>query len=104
MKVHPEEQNVFEVCLVVPKSKAKKEDASCDCVEVLENAFLKVGFIVERIDGVTDEFMKVCLCYLVYNSFHVNLNNGHYLLDNSVINKHGLSFNFSGNWDGHVFA
>uniref|UniRef100_A0A9I9DVC9 Anoctamin transmembrane domain-containing protein n=1 Tax=Cucumis melo TaxID=3656 RepID=A0A9I9DVC9_CUCME len=59
MKVHPEEQNVFEVCLVVPKSKAKKEDASCDCVEVLENAFLKVGFIVERIDGVTDEFMKL---------------------------------------------
>lgn len=66
MKVYPEEHNVFEVCLVVPKRKTKKEDATCDCVEVLENAFLKVGFIVERIDGVTDEFMKVCLCYLVY--------------------------------------
>ncbi|XP_031744375.1 anoctamin-like protein At1g73020 isoform X2 [Cucumis sativus] len=59
MKVHPEEQNVFEVCLVVPKRKAKKEDATCDCVEVLENAFLKVGFMIERIDGVTDEFMKL---------------------------------------------
>lgn len=59
MKVYPEEHNVFEVCLVVPKRKTKKEDATCDCVEVLENAFLKVGFIVERIDGVTDEFMKL---------------------------------------------
>ncbi|KAG6575489.1 Anoctamin-like protein, partial [Cucurbita argyrosperma subsp. sororia] len=59
MKVHPEEQTVFEVCLVVPKRKTKKEDATCDCVEVLENSFRKVGFIVERIDGVTDEFMKL---------------------------------------------
>ena len=66
MKVHPEEQTVFEVCLVVPKRKTKKEDATCDCVEVLENSFGKVGFIVERIDGVTDEFMKVCPCYLFY--------------------------------------
>lgn len=62
MKVNLKEQPVFEICLVVPKRKTKKKDATHDCVEVLENAFRKVGLIVERIDGVNDEFMKVCLC------------------------------------------
>ena len=83
MKVHPEEQAIFEVCLVVPKRKTEEECVTYDCLEVLENAFQKVGFIVERIDGVTDEFMKVCLCYLSYIprvyfrniiSFDANLN------------------------------
>ncbi|XP_023515255.1 anoctamin-like protein At1g73020 [Cucurbita pepo subsp. pepo] len=59
MKVHPEEQAIFEVCLVVPKRKTEEECVTYDCLEVLENAFQKVGFIVERIDGVTDEFMKL---------------------------------------------
>lgn len=85
MKVHPKEQTVFEVCLVVPKRKTNEADATYDCVEVLENAFRKVGFIVERIDGVNDEFMKVWLFYLFYFprvyfsniiSIDVNVNNG----------------------------
>ncbi|KAG6593504.1 Anoctamin-like protein, partial [Cucurbita argyrosperma subsp. sororia] len=39
--------------------KTEEECVTYDCLEVLENAFQKVGFIVERIDGVTDEFMKL---------------------------------------------
>ncbi|CAK7356812.1 unnamed protein product [Dovyalis caffra] len=62
MNVHgeEEEQTAFEICVVVPRRNVKEEeDETCDCVEFLVEELRNVGFIVEEVLGLTDEFIKV---------------------------------------------
>ncbi|PON96104.1 Anoctamin [Trema orientale] len=54
-----EEEPAFEIAVVVPKRNVKAEDSSFDCVELLVREFRKVGFVVERVIGVADEFIKL---------------------------------------------
>ncbi|XP_050379937.1 anoctamin-like protein At1g73020 isoform X2 [Argentina anserina] len=58
MSVAEEEQSGFEIGIVVPKRTVKDGDGD-DCVEVLLNEFKNVGFIVERVSGVVDDFIKL---------------------------------------------
>ena len=60
-ELEEEEQPAFEIGVVVPKKNVKAEDSSSDCVEVLVHQFRKLGFLVERVIGVADEFIKVLL-------------------------------------------
>ncbi|XP_044479470.1 anoctamin-like protein At1g73020 isoform X2 [Mangifera indica] len=59
MNGHGEEEIVYEIGVVVPKSNAIEGQESRDCVEILEAEFRKVGLIVDRVSGVSDEFIKV---------------------------------------------
>lgn len=59
MNGHEEEQTPFEIGVVVPKRNAKEESEASDCVEVLVDEFRNVGLIVERVQGIADEFIKV---------------------------------------------
>ncbi|EEF46308.1 anoctamin-like protein At1g73020 [Ricinus communis] len=59
MNDHGEDKIAFEMCVVVPRRDARKEDEHCDCVEVLVKELKKVGFIVDRALGLTDEFIKL---------------------------------------------
>ncbi|EOY27034.1 Uncharacterized protein TCM_028984 isoform 1 [Theobroma cacao] len=54
-----EDQIVFEIAVVVPKRNLKEENEGYDCVEVLVNEFRNVGFVVERVIGLSDEFIKL---------------------------------------------
>lgn len=54
-----EEQTAFEIGVVVPKRDLKDENEGCECVDVLVDEFRKVGLIVERVQGIADEFIKV---------------------------------------------
>lgn len=54
-----EEQTAFEIAVVVPKRNVEEENEDCNCWEVLVDEFTKVGLIVERVQGVADEFIKV---------------------------------------------
>lgn len=55
-----EEATAFEIGVVVPKRTVKEEDESCDSVvEVLVNEFRMVGFIVEIVLGIGEEFIKL---------------------------------------------
>ena len=56
---HGEEQIVFEIAVLVPKSNVKEEKETYDCVETLVDEFRKVGLIVQRVSGLSDEFLKV---------------------------------------------
>lgn len=51
----------FEIGVVVSKRDDKRGD---DCVEVLVEEFKKVGFVVERVLGLYEEFIKV-MCFVV---------------------------------------
>ena len=62
MKGHGEEQHTtaYEIGVVIPKKNiAKQRNAECDCVEVLVNEFEEAGFIVNRVFGLHDQFIKV---------------------------------------------
>ncbi|KAB1218457.1 hypothetical protein CJ030_MR3G026337 [Morella rubra] len=59
MNGHEEEQTPFEIGVVVPKRNAKEESEASDCVEVLVDEFRNVGLIVERVQGIADEFIKL---------------------------------------------
>lgn len=59
MNGHEEEETAFEIGVVVPKRNLKDENEGWDCVEVLVDEFRKVGLIVERVQGIADEFIKV---------------------------------------------
>ncbi|KAL5757634.1 hypothetical protein ACOSP7_020245 [Xanthoceras sorbifolium] len=59
MNGHGEEQIVFEIGVVVPKSNVTEEKETCDCVETLVAEFRKVGLIVQRVSGLSDEFLKL---------------------------------------------
>lgn len=54
-----DENSAFEVAIVVPK---RKEDGACesrDCVEYLVERLERNGLIVERVNGISDEFIKL---------------------------------------------
>ncbi|KAG2728877.1 hypothetical protein I3760_01G224200 [Carya illinoinensis] len=59
MNGHEEEQTAFEIGVVVPKRSANEENEDCDCVGVLVDEFRKAGLIVERVQGIADEFIKL---------------------------------------------
>ncbi|XP_041016007.1 anoctamin-like protein At1g73020 isoform X3 [Juglans microcarpa x Juglans regia] len=59
MNVPEEEQTAFEIGVVVPKRSANEENEDCDCVGVLVDEFRKAGLIVERVQGIADEFIKL---------------------------------------------
>ncbi|KAM4110992.1 hypothetical protein ACJW30_05G033900 [Castanea mollissima] len=54
-----EEQTAFEIAVVVSKRNVEEENEDCNCGEVLVDEFTKVGLIVERVQGVADEFIKL---------------------------------------------
>ncbi|XP_075663864.1 anoctamin-like protein At1g73020 [Castanea sativa] len=54
-----EEQTAFEIAVVVTKRNVEEENEDCNCGEVLVDEFTKVGLIVERVQGVADEFIKL---------------------------------------------
>ncbi|KAI4331262.1 hypothetical protein MLD38_029464 [Melastoma candidum] len=54
-----EEPPTFEIAVVVPKKKGRRVGATSDCVDVLVTEFQKVGLVVERVPGVSDEFLKL---------------------------------------------
>ncbi|CAJ1951025.1 unnamed protein product [Sphenostylis stenocarpa] len=60
MNGHENEERVFEIGVVIPKRVvSQEEDESCDCSYVLLKEFEKVGFEVERVIGIADEFIKL---------------------------------------------
>lgn len=65
MNCDGEEQTAFEIGVVIPKRIVKEEDEKCDCIEVLVKEFRDVGLVVERVLGLTDEFIKVGFLILV---------------------------------------
>ncbi|XP_010911891.1 anoctamin-like protein Os01g0706700 isoform X2 [Elaeis guineensis] len=54
-----EEEPVFEVAIVVPKKREKEGDENRDCVEFLVQELKTAGLIVERVCGISDEFIKL---------------------------------------------
>lgn len=54
-----EEDTVFEIAVVVPKRNQEEKIEISDCVEVLVDEFIKVGLKVERVRGITNEFIKL---------------------------------------------
>ncbi|XVF74450.1 hypothetical protein PTKIN_Ptkin13bG0111300 [Pterospermum kingtungense] len=54
-----DEQIVYEIAVVVPKRNLKEENEGCDCVEVLVNELRDVGLVVERVLGLSEEFIKL---------------------------------------------
>ncbi|KAK8594941.1 hypothetical protein V6N13_015851 [Hibiscus sabdariffa] len=57
--VEEEDPIVYEIAVVVPRRNLKLENEGYDCVEVLVNEFRNVGFVVERVFGLHDEFIKL---------------------------------------------
>lgn len=53
------EEPVFEVAIVVPKKREKECDENRACVEFFAQELKKAGLIVERVCGISDEFIKV---------------------------------------------
>ncbi|KAG2379897.1 Anoctamin-like protein [Vigna angularis] len=53
------EERVFEMGVVIPRRVIQEKDESCDCAHVLVKEFEKVGFEVERVIGIADEFIKL---------------------------------------------
>nr|GMC74834.1 anoctamin-like protein At1g73020 [Ipomoea batatas] len=51
-----DKESVFEIAVVVPK---KHEDQRFECVEVLVHEFHKVGFLVDRVVGLQNEYIKL---------------------------------------------
>lgn len=58
------EETSFEIGVVVPKSSLNEGYKGCDCVELLVSEFRKAGLIVERVNGLSDEFIKVSLFWV----------------------------------------
>lgn len=54
-----EEEPAFEIGVVIPRRVVQEKDESSDCAYVLMEEFKKVGFLVERVIGIADEFIKV---------------------------------------------
>ncbi|KAL5975562.1 hypothetical protein ACLOJK_019886 [Asimina triloba] len=49
----------FEVALVVPKKCLRDKDSGRDCIDFLVSELQKAGLIVERVAGLSDEFLKL---------------------------------------------
>ncbi|WOL03024.1 anoctamin-like protein [Canna indica] len=54
-----EEATAFEVAIVVPKKREKEKSESADCVEFLVRELKSAGLIVERVRGISDEFIRI---------------------------------------------
>ncbi|XVE88756.1 hypothetical protein DITRI_Ditri19aG0094400 [Diplodiscus trichospermus] len=54
-----EDEIVYEIAVVVPKRNLKEVNEEYDCVEILVNEFRNVGLVVERVLGLSDEFIKL---------------------------------------------
>ncbi|CAA7402873.1 unnamed protein product [Spirodela intermedia] len=54
-----EEVTTFELAIVVPKREEKDENPRDDCVECFVRELMKVGLIVEIVQGISDEFIKL---------------------------------------------
>ncbi|XP_061356624.1 anoctamin-like protein At1g73020 [Gastrolobium bilobum] len=60
MKEHGNEEPAFEIGVVIPRRVVQeKDESSSDCARVLVEEFTKVGFVVERVIGIADEFIKL---------------------------------------------
>jgi len=59
MNGNENEEAVFEIGVVIPRRIIQEKDESCDCAYILVEEFKKAGFVVERIIGIADEFIKV---------------------------------------------
>lgn len=58
-----EDQVVYEIGVVVPKSNGREQQQeACECVERLVAELKNGGLIVQRISGLSDEFLKVMCC------------------------------------------
>lgn len=72
------EEPVFEIGVVIPRRAVQETDKSSDCAYVLTEKFKKVGFVVERVIGIADEFIKVRFssCLSIFNplcfQFHLH--------------------------------
>ncbi|KAI4355543.1 hypothetical protein L6164_004304 [Bauhinia variegata] len=53
------EEPAFEIAVVVSRSVEQEKDEESDCVKVLVDEFQKVGFKVDRVLGLADEFIKL---------------------------------------------
>ncbi|XP_027335495.1 anoctamin-like protein At1g73020 isoform X2 [Abrus precatorius] len=53
------EELAFEIGVVIPRRVVQEKDESCDCARVIIKEFEKVGFVVERVIGIADEFVKL---------------------------------------------
>lgn len=64
-----EEISAFEVAIVVPKKREEMDggDGGLNCVEFLVKELERAGLVVERVSGISDEFIKVCSCLLLSN-------------------------------------
>jgi anoctamin-10 len=59
MNENGNEEAVFEIGVVIPRRIIQEKDESSDCAYVLIKEFKKVGFVVEKVIGIADEFIKV---------------------------------------------
>ncbi|KAK6911964.1 Anoctamin [Dillenia turbinata] len=59
MNGNDDKQTNFAIGIVVPKRDVKQGDEDSDCVEVLVDELKKVGLRVERVLGLSDEFIKL---------------------------------------------
>ncbi|RDY01878.1 Anoctamin-like protein, partial [Mucuna pruriens] len=59
MNEHGNQEPVFEIGVVIPRRVVQEKDELCDCAYVLVKEFEKVGFVVERVVGIADEFIKL---------------------------------------------
>lgn len=62
----------FEMAVVVPKKREKERDDTADCVEFLVRELKRAGLIVERVFGISDEFIKVGFLLLFPSFFSCN--------------------------------
>ncbi|XP_042477670.1 anoctamin-like protein Os01g0706700 [Macadamia integrifolia] len=59
MDTHSEEQTGFEIAIAVPKRNSKGGDDNCDCVEFLVSELRTAGLVVEKVTGLSDEFVEL---------------------------------------------
>lgn len=64
-----EKQTAFEICVVVPKRNVEEKDETCDCIEFLVKELRNVGFVVERILGLTDSLSRLASSFSLSLSF-----------------------------------
>lgn len=83
MNGHEEEQTAFEIGVVVPKRSANEENEDCDCVGVLVDEFRKAGLIVERVQGIADEFIKVWFSFVFIAPLQLYSSSSRFTLFNS---------------------
>ncbi|KAF7814175.1 anoctamin-like protein [Senna tora] len=59
MDEQEKEEPVFEIAVVIPRRIVQENDEGSDCVKVLVEEFTRVGFVVDRVLGIAEEFIKL---------------------------------------------